>query len=76
MLWCLRLSEYTFDMRYKPGASHHAPDFLSQRDNDAAIEDIIDGIPCLSLTETANGLLTGSYTGTDKPAPVDYDDIL
>ena len=29
MRWRLRLSEYTLDMQYKPGASHHAPDFLS-----------------------------------------------
>jgi len=72
----LRLSEYTFDIQYKPGASHHAPDFLSRTDNDAAVEDINDDIPCLALAETANGLLTGRYTGTDKPAPVDYDEIV
>jgi len=62
-------------MQYKPGASHHAPDFLSRTDNDAAVEDINDDIPCLALAETANGLLTGRYTGTDMPAPVEYDDI-
>jgi len=28
------------------------------------------------LAETANGLLTGRYTGTDMPAPVEYDDIV
>jgi len=76
MRWRLRLSEYTFDMQYKPGASHHAPDFLSRTDNDAAVEDINDDIPCLALAETANGLLTGRYTGTDMPAPVEYDDIV
>jgi len=36
MRWRLRLSEYTFDMQYKPCASHHAPDFLSRTDSDAA----------------------------------------
>ena len=38
MRWCLRLSEYTFDIQYKPGASHHSPDFMSRTDNDAAVE--------------------------------------
>ena len=72
----LRLSDYTFDMQYKPGASHHTPDFLSRTDNDAAVQDINDDIPCLALAETANGFLTGRYTGTDMPAPVEYDDIV
>ena len=63
-------------MQYKPGASHHAPEFLSRTDNDAAVEDINDDIPCFALAETANGLLTGRYTGTDVPAPVEYDDIV
>jgi len=63
-------------MQYKPGASHYAPDFLSRTDNDAAVEDINDDIPRLALAETANGLLTGRYTGTDMPAPVEYDDIV
>jgi len=76
MRWRLRLSEYTCDIKYKPGASHHAPDFLSRTDSDAAVEDINDDIPCLALAETANGLLTGRYTGTDMPAPVEYDDIV
>ena len=26
-----------------------------------------------TTAETANGLLTGRYTGTDMPAPVEYD---
>jgi len=66
-----RLSEYTFDMHYKPGASHHAPDFLPRTDDDAAVENINNDIPCLALAETANGLLTRRYTGTDMPAPVE-----
>jgi len=70
MRWRLRLSEYTFDMQYKPDASHHAPDFLSRTDNDAPFDDINDDISCLALAETANGLLTGRYTGTEMPAPV------
>ena len=28
------------------------------------------------MAETANGLLTGRYTGTDRSAPVEYDDIV
>jgi len=63
-------------MQYKPAASHNAPDFLSRTDNYAAFEDINDDIPCLALAETANGLLTGRYTGTDMPAPLEYDDIV
>jgi len=63
-------------MQYKPCASHHAPEFLSIPDNDAAIEDIDDDIPCLALPETANGFLTGRYTGSDMPVPVEYDDIV
>jgi len=76
MRWRLRLSEYRFDMQYKPGASHHAPDFLSRTDNDAAVEDIKDNIPCLALAETANGWLTGRYTGTNFPDPVEYDHVV
>jgi len=49
---------------------------LSRTDNDAAVEDINDDIPCLALAETANGLLKGRYAGTDIPAPVEYDDIV
>jgi len=71
MRWRLRLSEYTFDMQYKPGASHHASDFFSRTDNDAAVEDVNDDIPYLALAKTENGSLTGRYTGTDMPAPVD-----
>jgi len=63
-------------MQYKPGASHHAPDFLSRTDNDTAIEDINDVFPGISLAETANGLLTGRYTGTEMPAPVNYGDMV
>ena len=76
MRWRLRLSEYTFDMQDIPGASDHAPDFLSRTDNDAEVEDINNAIPCLAFADTANGLLTGSSTGTDMPAPVAYDDIV
>ena len=76
MRWRLRLFKYAFYIQYKPGASQRAPDFLSRTDNDAAVEDIHDDIPCLKLAETANGLLTGRYTGTDMPSPVEYDDIV
>jgi len=76
MRWHLRLSEYTFDMQYKPGASQHAPDVLSRTDNDAAVEDMKDDIRCLALAKTANSFLMGRYTGTDMPAPVEYDDIV
>jgi len=76
MRWRLRLSEYTFDVQYKPGAWHHAPDFLSRTDNDADVKDINADIPCLALAETANGLPTGRYTGTNIPAPDEYDDIV
>jgi len=51
--WRLLLSEYTFGMQYKPGSSHHNPDFLSRTDNDAAVEAMNDDIPCLALAETA-----------------------
>jgi len=76
MRWRLRLSEYTFDMVYKPGASHHLPDFLSRASTVAPPEDIHDDIPRLALAETANGLRTGSYTGTDTPEPVKFDDVV
>jgi len=33
-------------------------------------------IPCLALTETANGLRTRTYTGTDTPEPVELDDVV
>jgi len=67
MRWRLRLSEYTFDMVFKPGASHNFPDFLSRAATVTPPEDIHDDIPCLALAETANGLRTGRYTGTDTP---------
>jgi len=49
---------------------------LSRTDNETAVEDNNEDIPCLALAETANVLLTGRYTGTDMPAPVEYDDIV
>jgi len=73
MRWRLRLSEYTFDMVYKPGASHHLPDFLSRASTVAPPEDVHDDIPCLALDETANGLRTGRYTGTDTLEPMEFD---
>ena len=76
MRWRRRLSEYTFDMVYKPGASHHMPDLLSRASTEAPTRDIHDDIPCLELAETANGLRTGRYTGTDTPEPVEFDDVV
>jgi len=76
MPWRLRLSEYTFDMVYKPGASHHLPDFLSRASTVAPPEYIHDDIPCLALTETANGLRKRRYTGTDTPEPVEFDNVV
>jgi len=76
MRWRLRLSEYTFDMVYKPVASHHLPEFLSRASKMASPEDIHDDIRCLALTETANGLRTGRYTCTDTPEPVAFDDVV
>jgi len=76
MRWRLRLSEYTFDMVYKPGASHRLPDFLSRSSTVAPPEDIHDDISFLALAETANGLRTGRYTGNDAPEPVEIDDVV
>jgi len=63
-------------MVYEPGASHHLPDFLSRASAVAPSEDIHDDIHCLALAETANGLRTGRYTGTDTPEPVEFDDVV
>jgi len=76
MRWRLRLSEYTFYMVYRPRASHHLPDFLSRASTVAPPEGIHDDIPSLALAETANGLRTGRYTGTDTPEPVELDDVV
>jgi len=76
MRWRLRLSEFTFDVQYKPSASHHVPEFMSRTANGAAPEPIDEDIPCLALAETANGLSTARYTGTDMPAPVEFGDIV
>jgi len=76
MRWRLRLSENTFDMLYKPGASHHLPYFLSRASTVAPPEDIHDDIPCLALAETANGLRTGRYMGTDTSEPVEFEDVV
>jgi len=74
--WRLRFSEYTFNMGYKRGASHHLPDFLSRASTVAHTEDIHDDIPCLALAETANGLRTGSFTGTDTPESVEVAEVV
>lgn len=74
MRWRLRLSDNTIGIQYKPGASQHVPDILSRTNSSAPIKDIDDDIPCLALAETAKGLLTGRYTGTDLP-DADFDDI-
>ena len=42
----------------------------------ATADDTHDHIPCVALAETANGLLTGRYTGTDTPEPVEFDDVV
>jgi len=63
-------------MVYKAGASHHLPDFLSRASTVAPSEDIHDDIPLLALAETAKGLRTGRYTGTDTPEPVEFDDVV
>jgi len=86
MRWRLRLSKFTFDIVYKPGASHHLPDFMSRTRNNATVEHIDEDIqclsnicadaPCLALAETANGLETGRCTDTDTPEPVAFDDIV
>jgi len=76
MRWRICLSEYTFDMGYIPGASHHLPEFLSRASTVALQEDIHDDIPCLALVETANGLRTGRYTGTHTPELVEFDDVV
>jgi len=76
MRWRLRLSEYTFDEVYKSDASHHLPDYLSRTSTVGPPEDIHDDISCLALAETANGLRTGRYTGTDTPEPVGFDDVV
>lgn len=76
MRWRVRLSEFTFNVQYKPGASHHAPDFLSRADNTAGTEPIDDDIPCLALAETADSLVEGRYTGPDASKPVEYNDII
>jgi len=76
MRWRLRLSEFTFDVQYKPSASHHVPEFMSRTANGATPEPIDEDIPCLALAETAKGLSTKRYTGTDMPAPVELDDIV
>jgi len=62
-------------MIHKPCASHHLPDFLSRASTVAPTEDTHDEIPCLALAETANGLRTGRYTGTDTPQPVEFADF-
>ena len=76
MRWRLRLSEYTCDVVCNSGASHNLPDFLSHASTVAPPEDIHDDIPCLALAEKANGLRKGRYMGSDKPAPVEFDDVV
>jgi len=67
MRWRLRLSEKSFDLQYKHGASHHAPDFLSRMDSDAALEDINDDIPCL-----ASSSLPAQPIGSHRsPSPIE-----
>jgi len=76
MRWRLRLSKYTFDMQYKPSASHHTSKVSSRTDNDAAVDHINDDVPCLAMAETADGLFMGRNTGTEMLAPVENDAIV
>jgi len=76
MRWKLRLSDYTLDMVYKPGASNHLPDCQSRASTVALIEDIHDDITCLALAETADGLISKTCTGTDTSKPVELGDVV
>lgn len=77
MRWRLRLAEFTFDVVYKPGASHHAPDFLSRAVTDALDDsDLDDEIPCLALAETARSLQRGRYTHAPRLTPITFDDLV
>lgn len=77
MRWRLRLAEFTFDVVYKPGASHHAPDFLSRARTDALEDfDLEDEIPCLALAETARALQRGRYTNAPRLTPIAFDDLV
>jgi len=63
-------------MVYETDASHHLPDFLSRASTVAPTEDIHDHFACLALAETANGLRTGRYTGTETPEPAEFDKVV
>lgn len=77
MRWRLRLAEFTFDVLYKPGASHHAPDFLSRTRTGALDDsDLDDEIPCLALAETARSLQRGRYTHAVRLTPVAFEDLV
>jgi len=61
---------------YRPGASHYLPDFLSRASTVAPTANIHDDVPCLVLVDTANGLRTGRYKGTDTPETAKLDDVV
>jgi len=77
MRWRLRLSEFTFDVVYKAGASLYTTDFLSRAGTDALDDsDLEDEIPCLALAETARGLQRGRYTHAPRLTPIAFDDLV
>lgn len=72
----MRLAEIDFELKYKPGASYHLPDFLSREGNNVSSEAIDEDSPCLAVAETPQGVITKEYTGTSDPNPYDFQDII
>lgn len=77
MRWRLRLAELIFQVVYKNGARHHAPDFLSRASTTALdSSDLVDEIPGLAMADTARALQGGRYTHSPKLTPIAFDDLV
>jgi len=82
MRWRLRLAEFDFDVVYKPGASHHAADFMSRADvdgtddDDVGPADLYDEIPFFALTGTAKSLIRGRYAADPSLTPILFSEIV
>lgn len=77
MRWRLGLAEFTFEVVYKNGASHEAPDVLSRASTTALDPSDLDAeILCLAMAETARALQGGRYTHSPKMTPIAFDDLI
>jgi len=69
--WRLRLSEFRYKVRTRPGTEHHCADAMSRLPTLAPDRSVIpEEIPCLALADSSLGWVAPSYGEPDKEQPV------